>query len=590
MCGIAGIVRYDMPGDALLPRVIAMRDRLRHRGPDGHGEFAGKHAALAHTRLALLDPTGGAQPMTSPDGRYTLVYNGELYELDALRSRLAPGWRFRTRTDAEVVLAAFAAWGPACVRELEGMFAFFVWDAHEDRGFGARDLLGVKPFVYALDGGELAFASEAKALLSVLRSPPRARLEALLEYLVAPAFSGVERPMFEGLESLAPGHRLEVTRAGVSTRRWGEYAIGGPFEEDPARLGERLAGALDRAVRRTLVADAPIGVFLSGGLDSTILAALARRAGATPRGFTVRFQEQASYDYARSLIVTSDDTPFARLAAERLALPADEVPVDRAGLPADLAHLAAHNDALPAWEQEIAQHHLARAAARHCKAVLVGDAADETHYGYHFLLDPIASSSPGRLLERFADPPLRAGLLPQAIDHFDDHYRALARDAGHRFTTPHDCTLATTWLIVNRWLPRLLHNGDIHGMAHSLELRVPFADRALLDVARTVPPRLGLRDGVEKALLRDAVRGVVPEQIRVRKKSALPKDQGSARIYQREAARLLDGDERLDGLLDRDRILALCDPARVLDERERALLFGVIGLAHWARAFEVRMP
>lgn len=564
------MVRYDLDARTQLPRVIAMRDRLRHRGPDGEGAFADPYCALGHTRLALVDVEGGAQPMRSPDGRYVLVYNGELYNCDELRARLKGP--FRTRSDAEVLLRAYVEFGDECVRQLDGMFAFFIWDAWGRRGFGARDRLGVKPFVYSWEGGELRFASEAKALIA----KPGVRREALLEVLAAPCFSGVEQPLFDGIEYLPPGHRLTVSPDGVSIDRWGGFDLTSFSDQDQSSA---LREALTHTVERAVAADSPVGLFLSGGLDSTLLAALARRS--SPPAFTIAFPEQERYDYTRSRIVISDDGPFARQAAGELGLEQELVYVERNA--ADLAALAAQNDALPAWEQELAQHHLARAAARRVKAVLVGDAADETHWGYHFLLDEEATRTPARILERFSVNIIRKGLLADPIGHFDAHYRALALAAGNRWDRPYDRLLATAWLIVHRWLPRLLHNGDIHTMAHSLEARVPFAGERVLEIAGAVGPERGLKNGVEKAGLREAARGLLSDSLRLRRKSALPKDQGNS--YQREAARLLDG---IDHLVDADRVRALCR-AEVLDERERAALFRVICLAHWARAHGARL-
>jgi len=588
MCGIGGIVRFDAParGDVL----AAMRDRLRHRGPDSEGTSIAPHCGLVHTRLVLLDRAGGAQPMTSPDGRFTLVYNGEVYGLDALRRALAPSWDFTTRSDAEVVLAAVAAWGERCVHRLEGMFAFFLWDRLTETGFAARDKLGVKPFVYAWDGASLAFASEAKALLPALPWPPKARLEAILEVLVAPCFSGVEAPAFEGMLHLAPGSLLRVSRAGVTVDRWWRYELTGDSREGDATLAAHVAEALERAVRRTLAADVPVGVFLSGGLDSTAIAAYARQAGCSPRAFTVRFDDHARADAGASRIVLSDDVPFAREAARALALEAVEVPVPRGELDDDLDAVALANDALPAWEQEVAQHRLAREASRHVKAVLVGDAADETHFGYHFLHDTAATEGPARILERFADARVQPDVMARPREHFDAKYRALVRELGHRWDTPRDRAMATACLVVERWLPRLLHNGDVHTMAHGLEARVPFADGELLAVARRVSPEAAMRGGVEKAVLREALRGVVPEVVRVRTKSALPKDLGDGRRYQalceREIAR--SGDV-LGAVLDVDALRRLCDVRSTLAERDRALLFRVVCLARWARRWGVRV-
>ncbi len=584
MCGVGGIVHLG--GAVERSRLVRLRDALRHRGPDGDGIHEAPHVGLVHTRLALVDPAGGAQPITSPDGRYTLVYNGEVYNAAELRAELADRWTFRTRCDAEVVLAAYVSWGRTAPARFNGMFAFFVWDAVTATGFAARDLLGVKPFVYSYTGGELVFASEAKAILAVQAARPRGRITALVEYLAAPCYSGVETPMFEYLEYLAPGHLLHVDRDGVRVERWGAHDLHGATDDVPAA---ELLAALERAVTRCLIADAPVGLFLSGGLDSTALAAAARRAGATLPGFTIAFADQDQFDYRRSRIVIADDEPFAALAATELGLPREIIHADRTHLAADLEHLARTNDALPAWEQELAQHHLARAAARTCKAVLVGDAADETHYGYHFLLDPAATLSPRCVLVRFAVP-IVAPALADVTAQLDARYRALTEAAGHSWDTPTARTLATTWLVVHRWLPRLLHNGDIHAMAHGLEARVPFADTELLALARRIGPAVALAGGVEKAALREALRGVVPELIRTRRKSALPKDQAVAAIYQREATRLLDDTgDALASLVDLAAARELCASDRPLDERERATLFRMISLAHWQRTYAVQL-
>ena len=577
MCGLAGIVRYDGGAATDESRLARLRVALRHRGPDDEGTFTSPTASLVHTRLALVDPAGGMQPITSPDRRYTLVYNGEVYNAAELRRELADGWSFRTHCDAEVVLAAYARWGDATPDRLNGMFAFFVWDAVAQTGYAARDLLGVKPFVYAANDDEFVFASEAKAILAARAGRPRANREALLEYLLVPCYSGVEAPLFAGLSYLPPGHALTVDRRGVHVARWGEHSIG-------AGDGALALDTIETAVRRTRIADAPRGVVLSGGLDSTVIAAVARRAGAELPAFTIVFADQDRFDYSQSRIVIADDEPFAALAATELGLQRTRVEVDRAGLADDLERIARTNDALPAWEQEIAQDHLSRAAARTCKAVLVGDAADETHYGYHFLLDAEATQNPGGVIDRFTAPIVR-GPHPD----FDGKYRVLVRDAGHTWDTPEARTLATTWLVVHRWLPRLLHNGDIHAMAHGLEARVPFADRELLAAAAAIGPSRALAGGTEKAALRDAVCGLIPEAIRRRRKSALPKDQAVTALYQREAARLVaEAGDAITSTIDVDAVRALCGRA-VLDERERASLFRAICLIHWTRAYGVQL-
>jgi asparagine synthase (glutamine-hydrolysing) len=569
MCGIAGIVRFDRPATASATELRAMRGRLAHRGPDGVGEVFGSVAALAHTRLAMVDREGGAQPFASPDGRHVLVYNGELYNHDELRRELPGPWR--TRSDTETLLAAWLAWGDACVERLDGMFAFFLWDEVAQRGFAARDRLGVKPFAYTLAGG-FAFASEAQALLPVL-GRPRANPAAIVEYLVAPAFSGVAASPFAGVHYLQPGHVLHVERAGVTTRRYWRWDVQpGPVEP------HELRGELERAVSSALRSDVPLGVFASGGLDSTAIAAIARRHGELP-AFTVTFAGQDRW--RDSLIVISDDTPFARDAARALDLAHHEVACDRAALAAELAAISRVDDALPAWEQELSQRALARAAADHVRGILVGDAADETHYGYHFLLDAAAVADPAVIVKRLGCVPVRADVEADPLARLVAEYRALA-------PTNASPVIATTQLIVERWLPRLLHNGDIHCMAFGLEARVPFAANRLVELAARVDPAVALRGGVEKALLREALRGCIPEAIRTRRKSALPKDQATAAVFRSEARTVLaEPHPIVAGFVDREALAQLLAPERPLAESERAQLFRVICLHHWATAHGV---
>jgi asparagine synthase (glutamine-hydrolysing) len=592
MCGLAGLIRHDGGASSRMTQVVSMRDRLRHRGPDGEGLWHDASAVLGHTRLSLVDAAHGAQPMCSADGRYVLVYNGEIYNYEALRRELAARWLFRTRCDTEVVLAAYAAWGDACVHRFNGMFSFLIWDARERRAFAARDRLGIKPFVYLQQGPEFLFASEAKALLPAMAATPQANADAVIEYLVAPYFSGVARPMFAGMAYLAPGHTLHLQDGRIRVSRWTsepeEVAPTTLKRTAPGMLRERLAAAVERA----LMADTPVGLFLSGGLDSTLIGALARAAGASPPSFTIHFEGHDRYPYDRSLIVISDDQPFAEQAAGALRLVHEAVAPPRFQLQTDLRQLAAQNDALPAWEQEIAQHHLARAASSRLKAVMVGDAADETHFGYHFLLDDNATSHPTQILHRLTgDPYVRPEIMDQPLAHYGAAYRDLAVSAGHSWDTPPARVRATQWLVRNRWLQRLLHNGDIHCMAHGLEARVPFGDIDVLDAAGLIPAEMGLRHGVEKAVLRESARGLVPESIRCRRKSALPKDQDNGEQLRRHTVSVLSEEaERVAGLLDVGRLLRRCADPRPLDERERAVMFRSAVLTHWAQIYQVRIP
>ena len=279
MCAIAGIVRFDQHAESSRKLVELMLHRMRHRGPDDRNVLVNSHAALGNARLSLVDRAQGAQPMTSPDGRWHLTYNGEVYNWRELRQLLLGNWNFRSDCDTEVVLAALVTWGEAAVGRFNGMFAFFLWDDQTETGFAARDRLGVKPFAFSHHDGVFAFGSEAKALAAISNSP-RADIDAVLEYLVAPYFSGVERPMFEGIEYLQPGQCLRVSSTGIKSMTWWDWRLPAEWDSDEVRLAPALAQRLELGVQRTLRADHPVAAFLSGGLDSTLLSSLAARNGA----------------------------------------------------------------------------------------------------------------------------------------------------------------------------------------------------------------------------------------------------------------------------------------------------------------------
>lgn len=590
MCAIAGILDFYAEGPPRLAEVRGMISRLRHRGPDDAGFYQKGPCVLGAARLAQIDAKSGTQPMTSPDGRWTLVFNGEIHNHPELRAELSAEWSFRTRSDTEVLLAALVKWRVGALSRLNGMFSFFLWDAQEQCGLAARDRLGVKPFVWMpLPRGCLAFASEAKALLQLLPGAPVVNECAVLEHLVAPCFSGVREPMFEGMRHLAPGRWLRVNKNGIQEGEWWSYDLHRGTRDDD-ELIHAIREALPCAVERTLNVDEPAVVMLSGGLDSTLLTALARRSGVN-KAYTIAFEGQADFDYARALMVKSDDVPYATRAAREIGIEHRLVPVSRETLAEDMRVIALQNDALPAWEQELAQHHLGRAiAADGHRAVLVGDAADETHFGYGFLLDEASTSHPREFLRRFGHIPLTPAMAERARSIPDDLADFMWK-ARHSLEGRAERLRGITHLITRQWLPRLLHNGDIHLMAHGVEARVPFADAELLELAVQAHPLRALRGGVEKCILREAVSGLMPEEARLRRKSSLSKDDGSAAVLQSEAAKALDASpDFLGHWLELAALRRLCSPQHELAEMERALLFRVICLHHWAAAYHVRLP
>jgi asparagine synthase (glutamine-hydrolysing) len=540
MCGIAGVI--GPRGDAALAAELAAR--LRHRGPDGSGTLVTERATLVQTRLALVDPRRHPLPLT--DGRFTLLFNGEIYNHQELRRELA-GYPFATETDTEVVFAALLRWGPRALSRLEGMFALFLWDEATGEYLGAVDPLGVKPFVYHEGPGGIAFCSEAAPLLEAGVVPFRPCEEGVAEHLTAPYFA---LSPFANLQRLPGGHYL--TARGLTAYRC-------------ATRNEDLLGALRRSVRTST----PAGLFLSGGVDSSLLAALAEP------GLPAYTIDYGAMDYSDSLIVKSDDVPFAKQAAE--ATGHSLTLVSPACYEDALQRTLWANDQIAAWEQEVSQNLLAEAAAPHCKAVLVGDAADETHYGYGFLLDPARIVSPRPLIDFFGHVPLRN---MDAAAQFTEKYKAEAEAAGHSWATPGGQLRAVSYLVRQRWLTRLLHNGDIQLMAHSVEGRVPFADPTVLALADAAAPE----EALGKRLLRTVAAEVLPESIAWRPKSALTKNlAGRETVHRLFRAAWAERGELLAPYVDVDFVEAMGPPR---DDRETGLQFRLLATLTWFTRWE----
>jgi asparagine synthase (glutamine-hydrolysing) len=553
MCGIAG---YVGPGSPELLR--QMLKTLTHRGPDDEGWFAEPGVGLGMTRLAIIDPAGGRQPMTSADGRLTLVFNGEVYNFRRLRAELeGRGHRFRTRSDTEVVLAACAEWGDGAVAHLHGMFAFALWDGARRRLLLARDRLGKKPLYYWRRGPLLLFASEIKALLAHPAVERALDPDALHHYL-AFGYTPADRSIFAGVAKLPPAH---LAHAGdgdpVATRYWrlpdGAEATAGAVPAGEARRLVRRA--VQEAVRLRLESDVPLGVFLSGGIDSSAVVACAREvAGGRLATFCVGFGPSAA---------SWDERRWARLVAERFGTEHHEEVLEPAvadRLPVLVRHFDepfADASAVPTWM-------VAQATARHVKVALSGLGGDEAFAGYPRYLGVRLAGRWSRLprpLRRLAAAAVRA--WPGADSSRDWRQRARRFVAGADRPMP-DRYLAWTRLFAPADLVALVHAdvrrswtrspeaaaraafaahghgdpmdgafridlttylpddllmmADRLGMAHSLEIRAPFCDHRLLEQSLRLPPAVKLPGFRLKGLLKDAFADVLPPAILARPK------------------------------------------------------------------------
>ena len=370
MCGIAGAVSWAGNPGMLDPRAVqAMADSMRHRGPDGEGMWRDAHAILAHRRLSIIDLGGGAQPMV--DGDLVVTFNGEIYNFVELRARLeALGHVFRTKSDTEAILHAYRQWGRGCVEELDGMFAFALWDAGKRELLLARDRFGKKPLYYRAAGGAIVFASTLTALLehpSVPRVIDDAALAEYLglEYVVAP------RTILAGVRKLEAGHALVATARGIETFRYWQLHVDGHRHVSEADAIDELEARLKTSVQRRLVSDVPLGVFLSGGIDSSLVTAFAARERAQINTFSVRFTDPSF-----------DESSHARAVAEHLGTSHHEEVLDVAQAAQLVPTLGDVLDEPVGDGSIVPTTMLSRFVRRHVTVALGGDGGDELFAGY----------------------------------------------------------------------------------------------------------------------------------------------------------------------------------------------------------------
>ena len=545
MCGIAGVVYRDgRPVDRGL--VARMGACLRHRGPDDEGEYTDGGAGIAHTRLSIIDLSeSGRQPMRSDDGRYVIAYNGEVYNFRELRQTLERcGHEFRGRSDTEVVLRAFIEWGESSFGMLEGMFALAVWDSAERRLHLVRDRFGIKPLYYHADAERLVFGSEIKALLASGEVGRDIDWGGLHEYLYYNTALG-ERTVFAGVRKLLPGHALTLDDSGVRVREYCSIFDVEAVEDDYATAVEKVRGLLERAVRDHLVSDVPVGVFLSGGIDSSAITAFAARHY---RGRLKTFS--AGFDFDRGV----NELPKARAVAEHFGTDHHELHVSGGDVAGVMERLVRCHDQPFGDAANIPLFLLCEQLGDGNKVVLQGDGGDEVFGGYkvHSLMAmerwatlfaratswarPIVPNGSTwaryyhvtlRLLHqdrslRYATvmADRRAGERParvfapgarsmlEASDPF-----ARYREFYHRFASLDTVqrSLYTDCAVI---LPDLFFEKvDKATMAHGVEVRVPLVDTRLAAYVMGLPAKYKVRWLHKKRILRRALRGVVPDEI-----------------------------------------------------------------------------
>ena len=626
MCGIAGIVAADRLRDDDETRAVLMRDIIAYRGPDGAGLHTDAHAALAHRRLSIVDLAGGHQPLANEDETVWITFNGEIYNHASVRPVLeAAGHRYRTKSDTETIVHAYEQWGDDCVHRFRGMFAFAIWDAPRRRLLLARDRLGVKPLYWACVDNRLLFASEIKSILEsgLIQASPNHHV--ISEVLATRYTSGAET-LFRGIHKLLPGHRLVFEDGRVQIVQYWDLPLDGADPElerlPEAMLVERFRDLLQESVRLRLMADVPLGMFLSGGIDSSAIAALMSREMDRPvRTFSVAFADRAY-----------SELTYARQVAQAIGADAHEIVIDDKDFFGALPRLIWHEDEPIAHPSSVPLHFVSALAREHVKVVLTGEGSDELLAGYgkyprsllnwkagtlyermlpRSVRDAVASSVVPRLPSRlgryaqrsflamprnpsamffdnFAGLPLRLQrelLDPSALE--GDPYGPSLEYYG-RANGASGVLSRLLYTDVKTYLVELLMKQDQMSMSTSIESRVPFLDHVLVEFAARLPERLKLTGFTTKRILRQALRGVLPESILNRPKMGFPVPFATwmhGAWGQVAADVLLDGRTRQRGIIQPAAVARLIDAHRAGRRAGGDAIWALLNLELWFRTF-----
>lgn len=542
MCGIAGWV--DWQGDLTreAPTISRMAQALDHRGPDAQGQWLSGHVALAHRRLIVIDRETGGQPMTYREGdrTYAITYNGEIYNFRELRCELeSHGHTFQTKSDTEVLLHAYVQWGEECVHHLNGIFAFGLWDAAKQQLMLARDHLGVKPLFYAQRGRSVLFASELKGLLAhpwITAEVDAAGLAEVLTLVRTPG-SGIYRDVCE----LRPGHLAICREQGTHIRRY--WALrSAPHVDDLQTTAERVRALLEDSVRRQLIADVPVVSLLSGGLDSSGITALAadefKRAGQDLHTYSVDFVDSARHFQSTPLHASLDE-PWVKRVAEHVGTRHHTITVEACDLVDNLLIPLYAHDFPTAGQMTSSMYLLFKAIKQEATVALSGESADEVFGGYPWFHREAALQAPtfpwlmafhGQMENRMEWLSPEVAQRVRLFDHIDQEYH---RSIAEVPRLPGENAAAARiremfYLNLTHFLPFLLERKDRMSMATGLEVRVPFCDHRLVEYVWNIPWEMKTIDSLEKGILRRAFQGLLPEDARLRKKSAYPTAQNPA--------------------------------------------------------------
>lgn len=631
MCGIAGILQVHGSIE-LQENLRAMCRTIRHRGPDGHGiklfHSDQLSLGLGHQRLSIVDVSGGSQPMANEDMTVWIVFNGEIYNHPQLRPELeARGHKYSTRSDTETILHAYEEWGTDCLSHLQGMFAFAIWNARERSLFLARDRMGIKPLYFTCEGGNLIFASEIKAVLASGLIAPAIAEEMLPEQMTFGYLAG-EQTLFAGIHKLMPGHCLTWKEGRVSNRQYWDVPSATVSGESKAQAVEHFSQLFDDTVQSHLMSDVPLGVFLSGGLDSSaIAAAMARHVSGNLKTFSIGF-DRPYYS----------ELNYAREVARHLQSDHHEIRLQPDDFFRSLPHLVWHEDEPIRSSPSVALYHVAKLASEHVKVVLTGEGSDELFAGYDRYWASLFNLRWGNLYHKAVPAWFRnrcikhtlwkwplPGSWKRMLSHtflardrhpqellFDNWYAIFPQTVHSRLFSPTlyskvrnvDPYNASTGVYNSRcgggpldallyldqktYLVELLMKQDSMSMAASIETRVPFLDHKMVEFATTVPNSLKIASASGKVLVKQALQRSLPPAIISRKKTGFPVPFGDwlRNGFDGPLRKIVLSERTIArGLVDVPFVKALIAENQTGHRNHSEALWSVLNLELWARIF-----
>ncbi len=559
MCGICGKLNFELDRAVNPSLMREMLDTIRHRGPDDEGTYLSGPIGLGHRRLSIIDLKTGHQPLSNEDGTVWIVFNGEIYNYRELRTfLLAKGHIFRTRTDTEVIVHLYEELGPACLEKLRGMFAFAIWDERADTLFLARDRVGIKPLYYCVTDRSLVFGSEVKAILSDPAVPREVTPESIDRFLTFLYLPG-EETLLKGIQKLSPGWYLTVRNGRTELKQyWDLSMVPNPGMGSRTAI-EELQGLLAETIEQHMIADVPVGVLLSGGVDSTAVLSLASEKTAKQiNTYTVGFSDPE----------IADERPYAKLAADTFGSRHHEITITPGDFRDFLPRYVWHMEEPVCEPPAIAMYYVSRLAKQDVKVLLSGEGGDEAFAGYSNYrnlvwlerlkrLLPAVNGVAARALSaansRIHSPRLKkvADLMNSRFPEYyysrtSNPFRFPSSGLGNLYSADfaasvnHERTLeplrrlqerargqttlnAMLYIDTKSWLPDdLLIKADKMTMANSLELRVPLLDHKVLEFAAALPEHLKIQGFTTKYVLKKALQSRIPKPILDRRKAGFP--------------------------------------------------------------------